>query len=135
MSDIFTDMFGAGLVGGSVGVDLMQAAQIQEVGQDANHANSRADRATVRAAEAEQKLARLQIVTQAMWEFLRERAELTDEMLEAKILEIDLRDGKKDGKMGTEVVNCSQCQRKTGVRRRSCFYCGAELEATHVVER
>ena len=140
MSDIFTQIFGAargvsdgaGLV--SRGID--QAVESRRTEQAANHATSQANRATERSVEAELNVERLQLVVQAMWEFLQERTEITDADLEAKVQEIDLRDGQEDGKMAREVAICGTCQRKTGVRvHRRCFYCGAQLEKQHVVER
>ena len=41
--------------------------------------------------------------------------------------EIDLRDGKADGKMTRSDTDCFQCGRRLGKRRRNCLYCGANL--------
>lgn len=87
-------------------------------------------------AKRDHRLEKLQLVTQAMWEILRERHGVTDEELEAKILEVDLRDGTKDGRMARAVAVCGTCGRKTGVRHhRACFYCGEAIEGQHIVER
>ena len=140
MSDILTQIFGAtsGVLdgAGSVGRSIGQASESRRAAEAANHATSQANRATERSVEAELNVERLQLVTQAMWEFLRERIELTDADLEAKIQEIDLRDGQADGQMARQVAVCGHCHRKTGVRaHRRCFYCGSALEKQHVVER
>ena len=136
MGDIFTDLFGEGSSRGSVGLGVLQAQQIRDADAAADRAGAQANRATERALEAEMNVERLLLVTQAMWEFLRERTEVTDADLEAKIQEIDLRDGQGDGKMARQVAVCGNCHRKTGVRaHRRCFYCGTTLEKQHVVER
>lgn len=136
MSDIFTKIFnisdGAGLA--SRGIE--QATESRRAESAANHATSQANRATERSVEAELNVERLQLVVQAMWEFLQERTEISDADLEAKIQEIDLRDGLADGQMARQIAVCGQCHRKTGVRmHRRCFYCGTQLEKKHVVER
>ena len=140
MSGIFTQIFGAtqGVLDGAglVGRGVDQAFENRRTESAANHATSQANRATERSVEVELEMERLQLVTQAMWEFLRERTEITDADLEAKIQEIDLRDGQSDGKMARQIAICGHCHRKTGVRaHRRCFYCGIPLEKQHVVER
>ena len=137
MSDIFSTIFsGMGSGRDLVGLDLLQSQQIREADSTADMAASQANRATERSVEAELNVERLRLVTQAMWEFLRERTEITDADLEAKIQEIDLRDGSSDGEMARQVAICGHGQRKTGVRsHRRCFYCGTQLEKQHVVER
>ena len=140
MDNIFTQIFGATSIAldgaGSVGRGIDQAFESRRTEAAANHAASQANRATERSVEVELEMERLQLVTQAMWEFLRERTEITDADLETKIQEIDLRDGQGDGKMARQIAICGHCHRKTGVRtHRRCFYCGTELEKQHVVER
>lgn len=135
MSSLLSDIFSGGTLGASAGVDIYQAAQIREVGQDANRAESAANRANDKAMETDRRVERLQLVMQAMWELLREREGITDAELEQRILEVDLRDGVRDGRMATQVMICEQCHRKTGVKAHSrCFYCGAALVGQHVVE-
>lgn len=135
MSDLLGDIFSGGVAGASLGVDLIQAGQIKELGQDASRAESAANRAGDKAMEVDRRVERLQLVMQAMWELLREREGITDAELEQRILEVDLRDGIRDGRMATEFVICVQCHRKTGVKaHRRCFYCGTTLVGQHVVE-
>lgn len=135
MSDIFTDLFGSRGMSSSF-VDTVQHLQIREADQAADHAKSQAGQAMERSLEAEMNVERLRLVTQAMWEFLKERTEISDADLEAKIEEIDLRDGRKDGKMSLSVAICGKCGRKTGVRAHCrCIYCGVKLERRHVVDR
>lgn len=46
-----------------------------------------------------QHVDRLRLVCQALWELCSERLGVTEEELEEKVLEIDLRGGKADGKL------------------------------------
>ena len=78
-----------------------------------------------------QKLERLSITCQAMWELLRDYSDLTEEHLVAKIIEIDSRDGSADGKISAQMINCHACGRPSNTRRSSCVICGAELIKPH----
>lgn len=81
-----------------------------------------------------QHVERLSLASQAMWELLREKSNLTDDDIEAKMLEIDLRDGKKDGKIGTQIMECPSCKRKTNSKRMTCVMCGAPIRRRHKFE-
>jgi hypothetical protein len=82
----------------------------------------------------ERRVNRLSLLCQSMWELLRERAEFTDDQLATKVLEVDLRDGRTDGRMSTQISNCPSCGRKTNSRRSTCVICGAELPKAHPFE-
>lgn len=77
------------------------------------------------------QLSRQALVCQALWELLSERLGVTEEELAAKIEEIDLRDGLADGKIGTQQLRCPQCGRPSNSSRRTCLYCGADLDVPH----
>ncbi|MDB5387543.1 MAG: hypothetical protein JWM11_3189 [Planctomycetaceae bacterium] len=53
--------------------------------------------------EMSNKLNRLTLISQTMWELLRERTGLTNAEIVDKMHEIDLRDGVADGKIGPSV--------------------------------
>ena len=64
-----------------------------------------------------------------MWEMLRDNTTLSEEELEKKILEIDLRDGKADGKLSPQPLSCPACGAKTNSARTTCVMCGAPIQA------
>ena len=68
---------------------------------------------------------RVLLVNRAMWELLSERTKLTEQDLVAKVTEVDLRDGKEDGRLRTDVRKCVQCARTLQKRHVRCLYCGA----------
>ncbi|HVE16251.1 MAG TPA: hypothetical protein VNB29_05915 [Chthoniobacterales bacterium] len=72
----------------------------------------------------ESRLDRLALASQAMWELLRERTDLTEDDILARIMEVDLRDGQADDKMSGRAVTCTSCGRKINSAHRSCIYCG-----------
>ena len=67
------------------------------------------------------------LINQALLEIVQDKLGVSDSELEAKILEVDLRDGAADGKMNGIVIVCSGCGRKVNGKKGSCFYCGSAL--------
>lgn len=90
----------------------------------ASRAQSKAESAERRVERLEDKLESLAMACQAMWELLETHTKLTQEHLDQKIEEIDLRDGIHDGRISKTVDTCPQCKRKTSIRRPNCLYCG-----------
>ena len=82
----------------------------------------------------ERRIERLALHCQAMWEMLRERAQFTDEEIASKILEVDLRDGRADGRISQQVMDCPACKQKTNSKRAVCVICGADLPKNHAFE-
>lgn len=114
--------------------DLYQQGQIADAQKTANQAANKADASGADIARISRRLERLSLISQAMWEMLRERAEFTDQQLMDRILEVDLRDGKADGKMAARIVDCHHCKAKTNSRRANCIMCGMELQKDHAFE-
>jgi hypothetical protein len=75
----------------------------------------------------EQQCERLTLAAMAMAEILRDRLGVTEPEIEAKLAEIDQRDGRLDGRFRPSSEQCPQCQQPNGVNRRHCLYCGAAL--------
>ena len=73
------------------------------------------------------QLERAALVQQALWELVRDRAGITEEELEAKVQEIDVRDGKQDGRIGGVVSPCPNCKRPNAAWRANCLYCSTAL--------
>lgn len=77
----------------------------------------------------ERQCERLGLAAMAMAEFLRDRLGVKEQEIEAKIIEIDQRDGSLDGRFRPPAEPCPQCHRQNGPHRRHCLYCGTELAA------
>ena len=58
----------------------------------------------------------------------------TDEQLVDKMREVDLRDGREDGKMGSGGAPCPKCGRMLNRRRTQCMYCGERVDKEHVFQ-
>ena len=95
----------------------------------ADEAQRDVDRAARRVQALEARVDQLGMVTQALWELLREQADLTDQQLLDRIEEIDLRDSGGDGKDAQGGAQCASCGRRSCRNHMTCMYCGHELEA------
>ena len=97
---------------------------------DAQHARDVARESAMSSDKARKNTERLYMVVQAMWELLKEKAGLTDADLEAKVQEIDMRDGRLDGQDLTQTVplTCRQCGRTILSGQSQCAWCGAQAE-------
>jgi hypothetical protein len=98
-----------------------------------DRAQARADDAAWAAKRGEDRLAALEsridalvLASVAMWSMLEEKLGVTEPELSARMREIDLRDGKLDGKLAGMVSACPSCGRVMSVRHPRCVYCGAE---------
>ena len=72
----------------------------------------------------EDNIDRLTLITQALWEILQTKVGIEESELTALIEEIDLRDGKLDGKLSKTPQKCSKCNQSVSVKTNVCFYCG-----------
>jgi len=111
--------------------DLYQQKGINEARSTATSASHKVDRQKEQLNDLLRHIDRLSLASQAMWELLRDYSDLTEEHLEAKMLEIDGRDGKVDGKMSATTFDCPHCGRPTNSRRDNCVMCGAPLPRQH----
>ena len=89
---------------------------------DANKARSETE-------ELKYDVEKLLMITEALWLLLKEQHGYSDEDLIRRVQEIDLRDGKLDGKVAKQQKPaCSQCDRTLIGSRPVCLYCGAAVE-------
>ena len=75
----------------------------------------------------EQQTERLSLAVMALAEILRDEFHVTEETIEAKLQEIDLRDGKLDGKVSPRAKQCPTCHRVNNRNRATCMYCSTQL--------
>src|SRR5690348_13961071 len=60
----------------------------------------------------------LMLINVAMHSFLDEKLGVTQQDLADRVREIDLRDGKLDGKLATEAQECPRCKRVMSVKHQ-----------------
>ena len=115
--------------------DIVQQVQIQNLKARQVSAESSAESAEsgarLRQERADARIERLVLVTEAMWELLSSRFGLTVADLAAQVREIDLRDGRADGRLGLQAeatpVRCPSCQAVVPAGRTTCQFCGADV--------
>lgn len=96
----------------------------------ATEAGSKANQASSEIMQLRREVNRLLMITEALWDFIRDREGLTDEHLVAKIDEIDLRDGALDGRSAkAPPTQCDACGRTLAKRQPVCIYCGTYAES------
>jgi len=78
------------------------------------------------------ELLRLYLITESLWELLKNKFGVTDSELKDIIQEIDLRDGKIDGNAIPEPQICPRCQRSVSIRSNQCIFCGFRPEKERI---
>jgi ribosomal protein L32 len=111
-----------------------QQGQIAEAKTDAIEAKMQAAQYSDRVQALEAQVNHMALACQAMWEILRDRVGITEPELLAKINEVDLRDGAKDGRMRPTLIKCPTCGKPANTKHTSCMYCGAAIPKRHVFE-
>jgi hypothetical protein len=115
--------------------EMYQYRAINNASSKASHAEVKVTTVGRNVRRLEDKLDSLALTCQALWEILRDRTKLTEEDLIEKIMEIDLRDGKEDGRMGTAGAPCPRCNRVLSRRHDNCMYCGEEVGKSHLFQQ
>ena len=95
--------------------------------QAARSADSLASRFDSQIRQLERENDRLTLAVMAIAELLREQFQISQETIEAKMRDIDIRDGALDGKVKRSGKLCGACQRVNGSKRTACLYCGESL--------
>ena len=109
--------------------DIFQQYRIEKTRSDAlgkaAEAKSKTVDNKVSIRELQEQVDHLSLVTMAMSELLEEVG-FSRKMLIKKIEEIDLRDGKLDGKL-LSTNTCPECSRVVAPRHARCIYCGTKI--------
>ena len=74
--------------------------------------------------ELEARLDRALLACEALWTLVRDKLGVTDVELVERMNDIDLSDGKLDGKVRRTGVSCPKCGRTIARRFPKCVYCG-----------
>ncbi len=94
---------------------------------EAARATGDARRARTDVQELEARLDKALLASEAMWTIMRDKLGLDDVQLVERINDIDLSDGKLDGKVRKTAVTCPKCSRTIAPRFAKCMYCGQPI--------
>ena len=75
----------------------------------------------------EDRFERMLLASEAMWTLMRDKLGVTDTELVQRINDIDLSDGRLDGKVRKTAVSCPSCGRTIARRFAKCMYCGQAI--------
>lgn len=97
-------------------------------GEVAQTAKSKASEAKLEVELLRNEIERVLMINQALWEIIKETNNLDKDYLFKKVIEIDARDGKVDGKVSkSPPKHCSKCNQVLPKDKPFCFYCGNKV--------
>jgi hypothetical protein len=101
--------------------DLDQDRRIREAAAQAGRGS---EQAISQVERLNDRIDALVLANMAMWTILRDKLGVADQELEQRVRELDLSDGKLDGKIRVGAWNCAKCNRPNSPRHAACLYCG-----------
>jgi type I site-specific restriction endonuclease len=125
MLDIFWDLFQQGQI------NNLHQGRLGQLEKEKNQ-DSKAALLEERLQELEQRHEQLKLVTLAFWSLLRDHSGLLESDLRKYVEQIDLLDGKRDGKTARslEKTTCTGCSRTVIGTSTVCVYCGTPIKRT-----
>ena len=105
--------------------NFRQDMRIADAQVDASAAARRAEAAHNVLEKLEERVARLALINEAMWNLLKAKTGSSDEDLWTEIHRIDAADEIIDGRRTPQAVKCHACNRNLPLGGRQCIYCGA----------
>ncbi|HEX4565885.1 MAG TPA: hypothetical protein VH138_04600 [Vicinamibacterales bacterium] len=112
--------------------DLLLQYQVGQLGDRLDRMSNDAatNEATVRTAgRLNDKVDRLALLCQAMFELMQQTSGVTEEQFKAKIAEIDIRDGQADGRITPKPKRCPKCGAMVSPRFGRCLFCNYHDES------
>ena len=105
------------------------SSHVSAISQEVSRASRQASTANDEIRFVKADVEKLLMITEALWALLKDQHGYSDEELVKRIEEIDLRDGKLDGKVASAPKECPSCKRAISKKRSACLYCGQEVKA------
>ena len=109
--------------------DVYQQGKITELGSLQADTDRRVTNTGDKLRELEQRYERMSLVTNALWQLLKEHTGLSDADLKKYIEKVDLADGVRDGKIARNkgAMDCPHCSRRVLTSATVCAWCGEKL--------
>ena len=104
--------------------DLHQQNRLRALDLESSRARQDSRSGLQAAEELRAKLDRLELLCAAMGSLLQEHTGITGVQIEERIRELDMQDGRLDGRMPTVAKTCLTCGRAISGDRGWCMYCG-----------
>jgi hypothetical protein len=84
--------------------------------------------------DLDRRLEKLSLICRAMWTLIQERTNISEKELMERTTEIDLLDGKADGRVSVPAKECQSCGRTVAPHHDRCLYCGGKKLVKSVFE-
>jgi len=98
---------------------------------DANAARRESAQTKTEMHYLEDEIDRLSLVCESLWTLLKDKIGVTDDELTSIMVDLDMKDGKLDGKRDKSGPRrCPACDRPNNKRHLRCMYCGALFKTT-----
>ncbi len=122
MIDIIWDLFQQGQI------NNLNSGRVAEL-EKARDQDAKTWRLEDRLKELEQRHEQLKLVTLALWAMLRDQSGFKESDLRRYVAQVDMLDGKRDGKASLEPtsVRCGGCNRMVIGTATVCVYCGTSV--------
>ena len=107
----------------------------QAAAHSASDANQAANRAENALARLEDALDRQALIIRTLLTACEKAGIFNEDQFRALVTEVDLSDGRLDGKYKPQMgpQGCPQCGKTNGKRAVKCMYCGAVLEGREIM--
>lgn len=104
------------------------ASRMHQAESSARSASTKASAARTEIDFIKTDIEKLLMITEALWTFVKQQHDFSDEDLMQKIEDIDLRDGKLDGKVAKQAPSaCPNCKRTLIGGQPICLYCSTPV--------
>jgi ethanolamine ammonia-lyase large subunit len=110
----------------SIWWEIYQFNKIIDVQKTANEAKYDAGIAKSIAEAFQHRIDKMAIIMHSMWSLIEENTNLTEEDLRKRVIEIDMTDGKLDGKVRKKPIKCKKCGSGISYKFKKCMICGEE---------
>lgn len=114
--------------------NLYQEQRIHEAQEDARNTRHKVASTQGDLTDLTNRVERLSLLCQAMWELLSQHTHISNNDLIRKVVEVDLRDGREDGKIASRVIQCPKCKNNVNTQRPRCVVCGSVIATKHPFE-
>ena len=105
--------------------EMYQNRNISVARAQASSANLNAKEAQIKLTELESKLEMSLMVSEALWGIIKQSLDLDDTYLAQLVKQIDMKDGRVDGKVAKTIPdNCNNCGKVLLRGKTNCMYCG-----------
>jgi hypothetical protein len=106
--------------------EYRQQREVNEASAKAREAARSSSESRLDIDELQRRIDTMGLLLMAMWSIIEEKTQVTEQELAARVRDLDMIDGRSDGRMPRMVTECRDCGRKMNLRHRTCMYCGGE---------